>query len=101
MHCRGITLTIEASGSTSDVIAAGSMVDVVVKYGKYVTILNQSFDLCDNVNQVDQECPIDQGRYVLSKSVDIPSGVPAVSSIRDGDKENGENEESEKQGGHD
>jgi len=72
----GQTLTIEASGILKDVIATGAKVRVTVKYGKYVTILNQEFDLCDQMGEVDQECPLDEGRMIIKKAVDIPAQVP-------------------------
>jgi hypothetical protein len=71
----GQSLTIEASGTLHDVITKGAQVDVIVKYG-YITLIKETLDVCDHVNEVDLECPIDSGKLVLTKVVDIPKQVP-------------------------
>jgi hypothetical protein len=76
---RGATLVISAVGVLHDVITAGAKVDVTVKYG-LITLLRESVDLCDNAKEVDLECPVDQGKLVLNKSVDIPKQIPPVCS---------------------
>lgn len=73
----GETLVISAVGVLHDVITAGARVDITVKYG-LITLIRQSLDLCENAGQVDLECPVDTGKLVLNKSVDIPKEIPPV-----------------------
>jgi hypothetical protein len=77
--CRGGTLEIEAAGVLHDVIASGAKVDLTVKYG-LITLIRESFDMCENAGQVDLECPVSDGKRILKKSVDIPKQVPPVCS---------------------
>ncbi|KAF8534771.1 phosphatidylglycerol/phosphatidylinositol transfer protein precursor [Trichophaea hybrida] len=71
----GGTLEIEAAGVLHDVIASGAKVDLTVKYG-LITLIRESFDMCENAGQVDLECPVSDGKRILKKSVDIPKQVP-------------------------
>jgi hypothetical protein len=50
----------------------------VVKYG-LITLLRTKADLCDQINNVDLECPIKKGKLTITKTVDIPNEVPPVS----------------------
>lgn len=63
----------------NDAIAKGAVVDIIVKYG-LITLIKQTMDLCEQVDKVDLKCPIDQGKIILHKSVDLPSVIPPVSS---------------------
>jgi hypothetical protein len=71
----GTTLIIQGSGVTHDVIDHGSYCEVTVKYG-LITLIRQNIDLCDNADKVDLECPVDQGKVLINKTVDIPSQIP-------------------------
>lgn len=75
----GKTLVISATGVLHDVVAQGAYVDIVVKYG-VITLIKKTFDLCENAGQVDLECPVDQGKLILEKSVDLPAAIPPVST---------------------
>jgi len=71
----GQPLTIKAVGVLKDVVEKGAYVVVSVKYG-LITLVKETLDLCDHVNEVDLECPIDRGRLILTKVVDIPKQIP-------------------------
>jgi len=71
----GQPLTIKASGTLHDVVTKGAQVEVTVKYG-LITLIKRIVDLCDHVDEVDLECPIDAGKLTLTKVVDIPKQVP-------------------------
>jgi len=71
----GKTLKIEATGVLHDVITKGAVVEVIVKYG-YIQLVKEKIDLCDNVHEVDLECPIKDGKLVLVKEVDLPAAIP-------------------------
>lgn len=72
---RGTNLTITATGLLYDDIVDGSYVDVVVNYG-YIKLLSQTYDLCEELPNVDMTCPINSGHYTLTKQVEIPNEVP-------------------------
>ncbi|KAI5776215.1 ML domain-containing protein [Geopyxis carbonaria] len=72
---KGESLTIQATGMLKEKITAGAFVQITVKYG-LITLVRQVFDLCENADQVDLECPVDAGEKILKKTVDIPSQIP-------------------------
>ncbi|GMF39455.1 unnamed protein product [[Candida] boidinii] len=72
---RGQNLTISAIGTLSETIKEGAYVDVDVTYG-YIKLIHQTFDLCEEIQNVDMTCPIESGKYTLTKQVEIPKEVP-------------------------
>lgn len=72
---RGTELTITATGIISKTIEEGAYVDVEVRFG-YIKLLTKTFDLCEQVGEVDLSCPLEAGEYELSKTVEIPNEVP-------------------------
>lgn len=72
---KGQNLTFVATGYLSQDILDGAYVDVDVRYG-YIRLIHQTFDVCEEVTNVDLECPIKKGQQVISKSVEIPNEVP-------------------------
>jgi hypothetical protein len=52
-------------------------VHLQVKYG-LIRIINQEADLCDNLKNVDLECPLKKGPMELTKDVDLPKEIPPV-----------------------
>lgn len=72
---RGANLTITATGWLDDDIVDGAYVDVVVNYG-YIRLISQTYDLCEQLPNVDMTCPIERGDYKLTKEVEIPGEVP-------------------------
>lgn len=72
---RGANLTITASGLLHTAVADGAYVDVVVNYG-YIKLLTQTYDLCEELPNVDMTCPVAEGAYTLTKEVAIPGEVP-------------------------
>jgi hypothetical protein len=74
----GSTLVIEAAGILSEKVEKGAYVMLQVKYG-LIKLVSTKADLCDQVTNVDMECPIEKGAITITKDVEIPSGVPPVS----------------------
>lgn len=72
---RGENLTISAIGNLNTEIVAGAYVDIVVTWG-YVQLIKQTYDLCEELPNVDMECPLKKGHYELTKEVEIPEQVP-------------------------
>jgi len=88
----GKTLTIKAKGTLNEAIEEGAKVHLQVKYG-LITLINQEADLCEQVKNVDLECPLDKGKLELTKDVDLPKEIPpgnyqvlADVFTKDGDK---------------
>ncbi|OCK81889.1 hypothetical protein K432DRAFT_424571 [Lepidopterella palustris CBS 459.81] len=88
----GESLDIVAKGTLSKAIEEGAKVHLQVKYG-LITLINQEADLCDQVKNVDLECPLHKGDMTLMKSVDLPKEIPpgnyqvlADVFTKDGDK---------------
>ncbi|KAG2163380.1 hypothetical protein D6C84_07825 [Aureobasidium pullulans] len=71
----GVTLSIKASGVLSQDIEEGAKVHLQVKYG-LIRIINQEADLCENLKNVDLECPLKKGPIDLTKDVDLPKEIP-------------------------
>jgi hypothetical protein len=77
---RGTTLTIEAAGTLKEEIDAGAYVVLQVKYG-LIRLVNTEADLCEQVSNVDLECPIKKGETVIRKDVELPKEIPPVRFI--------------------
>ncbi|PWY73588.1 putative ML domain protein [Aspergillus heteromorphus CBS 117.55] len=71
----GKTLTITAEGVLNEPVEKGAYVLLEVKYG-LITLVRQRADLCDQIVNVDLECPLQKGKMVLTKQVDLPSQIP-------------------------
>ncbi|KAF9893818.1 Phosphatidylglycerol/phosphatidylinositol transfer protein [Aspergillus nanangensis] len=71
----GQTLNIKASGTLRETIEDGAKVLLEVKYG-LITLIKQEADLCEQITNVDLECPLEKGDMVLEKQVDLPQHIP-------------------------
>jgi hypothetical protein len=58
-------------------IEKGATVNLEVKWG-LITLIKQTVDLCDELKNVDLECPLEKGEMVLTKEVDLPKQIPPV-----------------------
>ncbi|KAG0134423.1 phosphatidylinositol transfer protein [Tuber indicum] len=72
---RGKPVTIQVVGMLKDKVSQGAHVDVTVKYG-LITLMKKSLNICDHVDELGLECPIDQGKLTLTKVIDIPKLIP-------------------------
>lgn len=80
LHNRGAPLLITASGVLSETIEEGATVNLVVKWG-LITLIQQTVDLCEQIKEVDLECPLEKGHMTLTKEVKLPNAIPPVSNI--------------------
>lgn len=71
----GQNLTITASGVLKEDVIDGAYVDVVVSYG-FITLVRQTYDLCEVLPEVDMECPVSKGFISVTREVEIPDGIP-------------------------
>ena len=74
----GKELVIKATGSVKKTIEKGAYIDLVVKYG-LIRLIKTRADLCDEIGEVDMECPVEPGERVISKTVELPKEIPPVS----------------------
>ncbi|ORZ08168.1 ML domain-domain-containing protein [Absidia repens] len=72
---RGENLHIDFKGTLKETVTDGAYVFVTVKYG-YVQLLKKKFDLCDEIDKIDEKCPLEKGPLVLSKDVKLPKAIP-------------------------
>lgn len=59
-------------------IEDGAYVNLQVKYG-LIRLINTQADLCEQIKNVELECPIKKGVITVTKSVDLPKEIPPVS----------------------
>lgn len=75
---RGQTLKIIAKGKLEQDIKEGAYVLLTVKYG-LIRLVSTKALLCDQIKNVDMECPVEKGVITITKDVEIPNEVPPVS----------------------
>lgn len=71
----GEELVIKATGKTSQDIEEGAYVLLQVKYG-LIRLISTSADLCEQITNVDLECPIKEGDLAITKAVSLPAEIP-------------------------
>lgn len=71
----GQELIITASGTVSKPILEGAYVNLQVKYG-LIRLISTTADLCEQIGNVDLECPIEKGPLAITKSVELPNEIP-------------------------
>jgi hypothetical protein len=57
-------------------VDVGAYVALQVKYG-VITLIKQTVDLCEQVKNVELECPL-EGRVKFVKDVELPREIPPV-----------------------
>jgi len=71
----GSILKIHATGRLLKDVVPGAYVQVTVKYG-LIKLVDTEIDLCENVGEIGEECPIKNGALDLSKEVELPKVIP-------------------------
>ncbi|KAH7328016.1 ML domain-containing protein [Stachybotrys elegans] len=71
----GKELVIKAKGSVKETIDEGAYVLLTVKYG-LIRLISTKADLCEQITNVDLECPVKPGDLEVVKSVDLPAEIP-------------------------
>ncbi len=74
----GHELVIKAVGEVKETIEKGAYISLQVKYG-LIRLINTDTDLCDQVQNVDMDCPIEKGNLEILKTVELPREIPPVS----------------------
>jgi hypothetical protein len=78
---RGQTLKIEANGFFHERVEKGAKVLLQVKYG-LIRLINQEADFCDQITNVDLNCPLEKGDMTFTKEVDLPAQIPPVGLVQ-------------------
>jgi hypothetical protein len=65
-------------GTLLEDVKKGAYVILQVKYG-LIRLVNTQADLCQQVSNVDLECPIEKGKTTITKDVELPKEIPPVS----------------------
>jgi len=71
----GEILTVNANGTVRRTIEQDAYCKIEVKYG-FIKLLNTKADLCEQIGNIDMECPIENGRMTIQKDLEIPKEVP-------------------------
>ncbi|KAI9774574.1 MAG: Phosphatidylglycerol/phosphatidylinositol transfer protein [Geoglossum simile] len=71
----GNPLVIEAQGDFKEDVKKGAYLILQVKYG-LIRLVNTRADLCDQIKNVDLKCPLEKGKRLLTKTVDLPKEIP-------------------------
>lgn len=71
----GEDLVIKASGTVKEDIKEGAYVLLQVKYG-LIRLISTKADLCEQIGNVDLECPIEKGKLSITKTVSLPAEIP-------------------------
>ncbi|KAK5998314.1 Phosphatidylglycerol/phosphatidylinositol transfer protein [Cladobotryum mycophilum] len=71
----GQDLVITATGTVSNTIQDGAYAQVTVKLG-LIRLLSQTFDLCQQVGNIDLKCPLEAGNLTVSHTVTLPREIP-------------------------
>ena len=78
--CRGKELVIKAVGTVKETIEEGAYIELTVKYG-LIRLISTKADLCEQIKNVDLECPIEKGILSIVKTVELPEQIPPVSRL--------------------
>jgi hypothetical protein len=71
----GQELVIKATGTVKERLEEGAYVQLTVKYG-LIRLISTKADLCEQIGNVDLECPVEPGKLSVEKSVDLPKEIP-------------------------
>jgi len=72
----GNTLNLQAVGTLSRTLVAGSQLHIVGKLG-FLTVYDQTFDMCAEGAKLGINCPVATGKQTLKGKFDLPDDVPS------------------------
>jgi hypothetical protein len=58
----------------SETVPNGTQIEVVVKYG-VIQMIKKKFDFCEQVQEIDEKCPVAPGEKVFNKVVALPKEI--------------------------
>ncbi|GAB0135646.1 hypothetical protein EsDP_00003977 [Epichloe bromicola] len=72
----GKELVIKANGTVKKTIEEGAYIDLTVYYKDLIRLITTKADLCEQMGEVDLECPVEPGDRVITKTVELPKQIP-------------------------
>ena len=75
----GDALSIKASGQLKEAVVKGSklILQVALKKGAVlIPLIKLEQDLCDQLADMGEECPLEKGTLNIVKAVDLPKSIP-------------------------
>jgi hypothetical protein len=79
---KGSKVNIAFKGELKDTITPGAKLNIKVKWG-IIQVIDKTYDFCEEAKKFGASCPMYTGPQSLSQSLDVPSSVPSVSSVKD------------------
>ena len=77
---KGAKLIIRVTGYVHETIVQGSTGHAKAKLG-FIGLFDKTMDLCEQLKNVNKECPIPEGPFELIHQVDIPQQAPSVHHV--------------------
>ena len=74
----GKTLSIKATGNFTQEIEEGAYAVLSVKFGA-IRLIHRREDLCQQMKNIDKECPLEKGETTITRDIDLPQQIPPVS----------------------
>ncbi|KAF3938977.1 hypothetical protein ABW19_dt0203739 [Dactylella cylindrospora] len=71
----GQNLHIEVEADVKETIEPGAKIWVEVKLG-YIILIKKTFDFCDEITNIDLECPIEKGPLTVTRDEQLPKEIP-------------------------
>jgi hypothetical protein len=78
---RGENLHIDFKGKLKETVYDGAYVRLTVKY-RYVQLIKKVFDLCDEIQKIDEKCPLEKGDLLISKDVQLPKAIRKYQNVK-------------------
>ena len=81
---RGDNLSIKATGQLKESVVKGSklLLQVALKKGSVlIPLIKLEQDLCNQLADMGEECPLDKGALNISKQIELPNSIPSSEYI--------------------
>ncbi|KAI9012895.1 ML domain-containing protein [Gaertneriomyces semiglobifer] len=72
---RGEDLTVDVKGTLDEAIDKGAFAEVRVRLG-LIKLVDTKIDLCDEIHNIDRECPVEEGPLHINHTVKLPREIP-------------------------
>ncbi|KAI4140877.1 MAG: hypothetical protein LQ340_007779 [Diploschistes diacapsis] len=80
----GKTLSIKATGNFTQEIEEGAYAMLSVKFGS-IRLIHRREDLCQQMKNIDKECPLEKGETIITRDIDLPQQIPPGTFSVEGD----------------
>ncbi|KAI9155964.1 hypothetical protein H9P43_009074 [Blastocladiella emersonii ATCC 22665] len=73
---RGQKFGVIATGTLKRRVDRPASIHLVVKLGRFIQLLKQDLDLCDEAGKVQLACPLEEGDVRIASEFDLPEQIP-------------------------